>query len=324
MLFVTGANGLVGSYICRALLKKGYAIKALRRTNSDLSLLADVQDQIEWVEGDLDDPVLLKRLLVGAKGIIHAAGLVSFARQDYKQLHKVNAEGTANLLHAATDTGVTRFVHISSVAALGRDPKKPEMDETVKWVESPHNSEYAKSKYQGELEVHRAQAEGMQTVVVNPSFVIGPGDWNRSSTRLFKYVFDENRFYTKGLLNYVDARDVADVVSTLYESDISGERFILSAGSCSYRDFFNQIAGHFDVKPPRQEATPFLQLLAYLADSVRSWFTGSKPLITAETRRMSGLRYAYDGHKITHAISFQYRGLNESLVWVCEQLKAQK
>ena len=70
-LFVTGANGLVGSFICKVLIAQGYTVKALKRAQSDLSLLSTVQDQIVWFECDLHDPMLLSNHLKGVEGIIH-------------------------------------------------------------------------------------------------------------------------------------------------------------------------------------------------------------------------------------------------------------
>lgn len=323
MILVTGANGLVGSFVCRALLREKMPFVAMKRTNSDTSLLSDIAEQINWVDASLSDLRILDEIIDSVEGIIHCAGLVSFNRKEYELLNKVNVEGTANLVNAAIAAGGKRFVHISSVAALGRNPKVQQMDESAKWVESAHNTEYAKSKYLAELEINRGQAEGLSTVTVNPSFIIGTGDWNRSSTRVFKYVHEGNRYYTKGMMNYVDARDVADAVIGLYKSDIEGERFILSAGSSTYKAFFEKIAEAFGVKPPDRLATPFLSLLAYWGDSLRSFFTGSKPLITSETRRMSGLSYTYDGSKISRSLPFKYRDFDDSIQWVCKELDPQ-
>lgn len=324
MILVTGANGLVGSFICRVLLREKMPFVAMRRAGSDTSLLNDLAEQITWVEADLSDLRMLDEIIQNVEGIIHCAGLVSFSRKEFDLLQEVNVEGTANLINAAIAAGNKRFVHISSVAALGRNPKMPQMDESAKWIESPHNTEYAKSKHLAELEVNRGQAEGVKTVVVNPSFVLGPGDWNRSSTRVFKYVYEGNRYYTKGMMNYVDARDVADAVIGLYRSEIEGERFILSAGSSSYKAFFEKIAEAFGVKPPNKLATPFLSRIAYWGDSIRSLLTGSKPLITSETRRMSGLSYTYEGSKICRSLDFKYRDFDESIRWVCGALEASK
>jgi nucleoside-diphosphate-sugar epimerase len=206
------------------------------------------------------------------------------------------------------------------VAALGRPenrnrlPNQPiVINETQKWEESPLNSNYAKTKYRAELEVWRGIAEGLDAVMVNPSIVLGTGDWNRSSTQLFKYVNDEKRFYPGGLVNYVDVQDVVEAMFQLMNGTITDARFILNAGTIPYKDLLDQIAVVLDKRPPTTPVSPMLAEIAWRLEAVRSWITGKTPLITRETARSASGHYQFDGTKIMQLIDFQYRPLTGTL-----------
>jgi dihydroflavonol-4-reductase len=325
MILVTGANGLVGAAIVRYLLKNNQAVRALKRSGSNTSSLSDVASQIEWVEGDVLDVASLETAMQGVSQVIHAAAMVLFSPKERSQMYKVNVEGTANVVNVCMAMGVQKLAFVSSIAALGRpdvqyiDPKKTiYISEEQKWEDSPLNSHYAKSKYQAELEVWRGVAEGLPTVIVNPSIVLGEGDWTRSSTQLFKYVYDQNKFYTEGLVNYVDVLDVATIIVRLLLSDIQNERFVLNAGTTTYKDLFEQIAKGFGRKPPSIRISPFMSEPIWRIEAVRSFFTGKNPLITQETAKSARTRFGYDSNKIQKKLNFSFTTLSETIKRVTE------
>lgn len=324
-VFITGATGFIGSHIARRYLAAGYRVEALTRSLNNTGLLADMADQIHWHEGDIMDIPSLETAIQSNRSaisidVIHAAAIVSFVPKDHERMSHVNAEGTANVVNVCLKAGIRKLGYVSSVAALGRPdnkgtPSEPtRIDVNQKWEDSPNNSEYAKSKYRAELEVWRGAAEGLSTVMVNPTIVLGEGDWNRSSVQLFKYVFDEKPFYPAGLVNYVDVLDVAESLFQLMEADsVTNERFILNAGTIPYKELFEQMAAVLHKQPPRKRLSPTLTRLLWPVEAVRAWLTGSSPLITRETAQSSSSRYAFDGHAITETIDFQYHPLSETL-----------
>lgn len=252
--------------------------------------------------------------------VIHAAALVSFFPKDRDRMEHINVEGTANIVNVCLKAGVRKLGYVSSVAAIGRPVDKtgkPDvpmvLDEEQKWEESPNNSAYAITKYQAELEVWRGVAEGLNAVLVNPSVVLGVGDWSRSSLQLIKYVYDEKPFYPAGLVNYVDVLDVADVLTRLMQSDITAEHYILNGGTIPYRSLLEQIAGALKKKPPGIRVSPALTRLLWPLETLRAWAMGKNPLITRETARSSGTLYQYNGHKIEQVLDFQYRVLSDTL-----------
>ncbi len=326
-ILITGATGLVGSAVARRFLTENHTVYALFRPGSDRSLLKGAEASIHWIEGDILDTSSLEKALKGIDFVIHSAAVVSFVPRDRDMMYKVNREGTANVVNACLKSDIKKFCHVSSIAALGRpDPRKvvpgvdTVLDETQRWEDSPENSEYAKSKYLAELEVWRGVAEGLNAVIVNPTLILGEGDWDKSSTQIFRYVYREKPFYTEGMANYVDVLDVAEIIFQLLFSDISGERFLLNADSISYQNLFNTIADAMQKKRPSLRVGSGLAGVIWRIEAVRTWLMGTKPLITKETAQSAARRIKYDNRKIKNALRFNFQPLEKTVTRVSESL----
>ena len=327
-VLVTGATGLLGSRIARQLLDLGHSVSVLHRPSSDRSLLEDVARKVQWVEGDILDIVGLEAIFSEIDYVVHAAAMVSFIPRERRMMRQVNVEGTANVVNACLLAGVKKLCYISSVAALGRPetlqksaPRPIEISEEQRWTDSTSNSEYSVTKYNAELEVWRGIAEGLNAVILNPSVILGEGDWLKSSTRLFKYVYDEKPFYTEGLLNYVDVADVSEAACRLLLSDISGERFIVSGGTVPYRKFFEDAAAAMHKKAPKWRVNTLLAECVWRFEAIRSFLTGSSPLLTRETARAAQHHFRFDGRKLTEKTGIAYRPLQETLTRIGKSLK---
>ena len=319
-VFITGATGFIGSHIARTYLSNGHPVSVLHREESGHGMLADIADRVTWHVGDILDIPSLEAAIVPGIDVIHAAAIVSFVPKDRDQMEKVNVEGTANVVNVCLNAGVRKLGYVSSAASLGKPVGKGEesgepalITEEQKWEESPLNSNYAKTKYRAELEVWRGVAEGLNVVMVNPTVVLGAGDWTRSSLQLIKYVHDERPFYTDGLVSYVDVLDVAESLYRLMQSDVAGERYILNGGTIPYRTLLQQIAVALGKRPPSMRVPPLLTRVLWPIEAVRSWLTGKAPLITRETARSASAQYRFDGRKIGQVTGFQYRPLGETL-----------
>lgn len=330
VVLITGCNGLVGSFIADEFVKAGCRVRALRRPGSDLSSVASLVDRIEWVEGDVLDIPSLETALVDVEWVIHAAAIVSFAPGDQNRMYEVNVVGTANVVNACLKANVKRLCHVSSVAAIGRSVAKVSttngprkeivVNEEAKWESSPYNSHYAKTKYWAELEVWRGIAEGLNAVIVNPSVVLGAGNWYRSSARIFKYVWDEKPFYTGGTVNYVDARDVAEIIFLLTDSDVSAKRFILNAGNITYQALFNQIADCFHKRRPFLRVGRSMTKLIWRLEWIRSQLTGRAPFITRETAQSANAFFRFDNGKICRELNFRFRSIEDTVSWCCAEI----
>jgi len=317
MIGVTGANGLLGSFIVRKLIAEGASFIAFKRKDSDVSILNDLGDRIQWRQLDVLDPVTMDDALQGITSVIHAAAMVSFNPRQELAIARINTEGTRNLVNACLANEIRHFVHISSVGALGRTKGQKVIDETNKWIEDERHNPYASSKYHAELEVFRGQEEGLRTVILNPSVILAPADWQKSSARLFKYVWDEPLFYIDGSLNYVDVRDVATAVWLAFNSGTENERFIVSAGAVSFKDFFDGVARRFARRPPMIRLNRNLLKLAAGFEAVSSKIRRSEPRITPDTARLAGTFFEFQNSKIKEQLNLEFHSFEETLDWCC-------
>ena len=326
-ILITGISGLVGSFTARYFIKSGFQVAGLKRENSDLSLLQDIENQIVWYEGDILDILSLEKAIEKVNYVVHAAAIVSFAPKDRNRMFKTNVEGTINVVNLCLEKNIKKLCFVSSVAALGRKiPSENQSNHIIKinekatWEENEMNSNYAKTKYLAEMEVWRGQSEGLNCVIVNPSLILGESDWNKSSTQLLKYVYDEHKFYPEGNLNYVDVLDVAECIYKLTISEISDERFILSAGEITYKEFFEKVASRFNKEAPPTLLGKSFTGFVWRLESIRSFFTGNAPLITKETALSSSHAFEYSNDKVKKSLNFSFKDLNESLDRICKSL----
>lgn len=323
-VFVTGATGLVGSFIVKQLLQDEHNVVALRRPANPLKMAEDFAHDVVWVDGDLDDVALLTKAMEKCDAVVHAAALVSFDPADHDLIFKVNLEGTMNMVNAALAQHIKpMFCFISSVAALAVKPNKTELNETALGDAETQFSPYGKSKFLAELELFRAEAEGLPVFAVNPSMVLGPGYEGEGSTALISYATKRQLFTPAGLMNYVDVRDLAQIVVSLLEKpEATGNRYIVSAGHMLYQDFFAKVAQSAGVKPPSIIAGKWLSAIGWRVAAIASFFTGRKPMLTRQTAKSGGRRVKYSSIHLPQILpQFAYKPLDETLQWAIPKLR---
>jgi len=328
MQFVTGGTGLIGSHLLFELVSAGKKVKALKRETSNLQQVQKVFSwyaenaeelfrQIEWVDGDILDYFGLEKLLDGVTEVFHCAAIVSFNSGERDQMIRNNVEGTANLVNAALENGVKKYCHVSSVAALGNAENGYSIDEQTNWVPSKKISGYSESKFYSETEVWRGIEEGLDAVIVNPSIVLGPGNWNSGSAQLFKTVWNGMKFYTKGVTGYVDVKDVARAMILLMNDSnfeaCKNTRFLLNAENLSYKQLFSQIADAFGKQRPKFHASPVLLAFVWRAAAFWGMVSGKSTAITHETASASASIKNFDGSKITRCFEFDYMPVSQSI-----------
>ncbi|RAJ01559.1 nucleoside-diphosphate-sugar epimerase [Chitinophaga skermanii] len=324
MILVTGGTGFLGSNLLRALVHAGQPVKALFRKQIPAQL-NDIQDRVTWVQGDVLDIFSLEDALEGVTHVYHCAAIVSFLPQMKQTMMKINIEGTANVVNACLDAGVKKLVYVSSVAALGRAKENQTITEAAEWVDSKNNSAYALSKHLSEMEVWRGIAEGLPAAIVNPSIILGAHYWHDGSGMLLKNAWKEFPYYTKGVNGFVDVEDVVKSMLQLMESNISGERFILSAENWPYRELFNHMAAALDKKPPHIAVKPWMAELVWRMEKLKQRFTGKKPLITKETARTAQLEVLYDNTKLPKFLpGFSYKPLATTIAEISAAYKIYK
>ena len=326
MILVTGGTGFIGAYILQELVQKNYKVRALNRTgNFPFFIPKEIIEKIEWVNGDILDIVSLDSAVQGIDTVIHAAAMVSFSANARKQMLHVNMEGTKNVVNMALEKNIRRFVYISSVAAIGRRQDGAAVDETKKWEENKTNTWYAISKYYAEMEVWRGIGEGLNAVIINPTTVLGYGNWNETSTRIFKSAFMEMPWYTRGINGFVDVVDVARATVLLMESNYAAERYIVNGENLPFRTIFNKIAEGFHKRAPWKHAGELLGKVAWRMAWIKSLISGNSPLLTRESARVAQSRTVFDNSKILSALpGFKFTPLTNTIEDACKKYLTNK
>jgi len=319
MILVTGATGLVGSHLIQQLAAQHKKVRALYR--SQIPSISNSQ-HVEWFQADILDVTALDEAMEGITQVYHCAAIVSFNPKKKKELHQTNIEGTANIINACLNANIEKMVFVSSVAALGRIREDKPIDETMNWTEETSNSEYGKSKYLAEMEVWRGIGEGLNAVMVNPTIILGAGDWNKGSSEIFKSAYDEFPWYTDGTTGFVDVADVVKAMMLLMDSDITSQRFIVSGETTTYQNLFSSIAKSFGKKPPHKKVTPLIASIVWRVEAIKSKLTGTEALLTKETAKTAQTKVSFDNSKLKQYLpNFSYTPLHESIKRICDELK---
>jgi dihydroflavonol-4-reductase len=337
MIFVTGGTGLVGAHLLFELTSAGKSVKALKRKTSNLQQVLktfsyysenskELFDKIEWVDGDILDYFTIEKLLKGVTEVYHCAAIVSFQAKDRYKMIANNVEGTANLVNAANENGVRKICHVSSIAALGRLENGELITEETNWIPVKGISGYSESKFFSEAEIWRGIEEGLDAVIVNPSIIFGPANWETGSAKMFKTIWDGMKFYTKGVTGFVDVKDVArGMIQLMDDSNFKtckNQRFILNSENLSYQNVFKQIANEFDKPGPTIFASNFLLSIVWRVATFASWISRKPSMITRDSVANSNEVNNFDGSKITRTLDFKYIPISKSIKQTASFLKS--
>lgn len=319
MILVTGGAGLLGKELITQLLAQGKKVRAIyNKTPLPHFHLGNLEQK----QCNILDVVGLEEAMEGVEQVYHCAAIVTFNPKRKREMFKINIEGTANVVNAALDAGVKKMVHVSSVAALGRIRENEPVNENMNWTEETSNSNYGQSKYMAEMEVWRGIGEGLDAVIVNPTIILGAGDWESGSSKIFQSVYNEFPWYSDGVTGFVDVKDVAAVMTRLMDSNITAQRFIVSAENRTYKDVLTLIAKAFGKKPPYKKVTPAIAKIVWRLEALKSWFTKKDPLVTKETSKTALTKVNFDNSKLKKYLQdFNYRPIEETIVQTCAALQ---
>lgn len=336
MIFVTGGTGLVGAHLLYELTSAGKQVKALKRETSDVKQVLKTFSyysenpeklfgQIEWVNGDILDYFSLEKILKGITEVYHCAAIVSFNPKERNAMISNNVEGTSNLVNTASENGVKKFCHVSSISALGNTLNGIPVTEETNWIYSKKVTSYSESKFFSELEIWRGIEEGLDAVIVNPSIILGPTKWNNGSARFFKLMNEEFRFYTHGVKGFVDVHDVVKIMITLMDDRhfemAKNQRFLLNAENLSMQELFSLIAGALEKPLPKYFTSDFILGIIWRAAKLVSIVTGKPPFLSRETAAASNKKNYYDGSKIKQFLDFEYTPIKDTIAQTSGFLK---
>ena len=335
MILVTGGTGLLGSHLLYELVRKRHKVIATRRYSSNLEEVKrifayyspkaeELFDKICWVEADLENQVEVEGVLKGVDKVYHCAAMVSFQPKERERMIGFNVRSTASVVNACQATGIKKLLHVSSSSAIGRAPEGVLADENMIWAYSKTSSGYAVSKFKSEMEVWRGIEEGLNAVIVNPTIIFGPGFWDRGSSSIFTRVSRGLRVSTPGVTGYVGVQDVVRAMIRLMDSDISGERFIISEGNYSFTDIFRMIRGalwEYGKHPKNRQhirtiSRSTLQRIVHL-DAFWGFLTGRRN-ITSDQVLSAFSEVRFSNEKIRKAIGIEFKPVIEVIDQVAE------
>ncbi|MCI0661610.1 MAG: NAD-dependent epimerase/dehydratase family protein [Acidobacteria bacterium] len=312
--FVTGATGFIGSNLVHELLVDGHRIRALVRAGSDQRNIAQLP--VELVTGDLDNRQKLVDQIAGCDVIFHLAARYSLWASDSEEIYQANVSGTKNLLAAARTARVKRFIHTSSVAAIGVSPANTLGTEETQTTLEELVSDYKKSKFLAEQAARNAVREGLDVVIVNPSTPIGPCDVKPTPTGeiILRFLQDRMPAYVHTGLNLIDVKDVARGHILAWRRGRIGERYILGHRNLTFKEMLEMLAAITGKSAPRFAIPHFIPLaVAYLDEMVLARYFGKTPQVSLFSVQMSQKAMYYDSSKAVRELGLPQSPIENAL-----------
>lgn len=311
---VTGASGFLGSAVARALIRSGYAVRALVRRSSPRINLDGVELQI--IEGDMRDFQTATAAAKGARYVFHVAADYRLWSPDPLEILRNNVEGTRTVMSAARAAGVERIVYTSSVATLKlRDGERP-ADESGALSPDEAIGVYKRSKVVAERLVEDMVAQNsLSAVIVNPSTPIGPRDVRPTPTGRLIIEAASGRmpaFVDTGL-NLVHVDDVAAGHVAALKRGRIGERYILGGENLTLADLLGRIAQLTNRRPPRLRLPRALVYPLALAAEGLARVTEREPFVTLDGIRMAKHKMFFASTKAERELGYTWRPVEEAL-----------
>jgi len=328
MILVTGGTGLVGAHLIYHLLLENEFVKAIHQKTSDVSAVKKVLSyytsdfeklyaKIIWVEAELCDISALEFAFQEITHVYHCAAFISFDPRDYQKMRKINIEGTSNIVNLCILNSVKKLCYVSSIAAVEKNKVGGLIDENGNWNSNNKKSDYAISKYGGEMEVWRASQEDVDVIIVNPGVILGSGFWHKGTGNLFTKIYTGFSFYPLGITGFIAVKDVVKIMQKLMHSNIKNERFILIAENRSYKDLFFKIADIYGGKRPSIKISSALSEFYWRLEYIKSKLTGKPPLLTKTSAESSISKNYFNNQKIKDAVNYEFEPFDKTIATIC-------
>ena len=322
MVLVTGATGILGRVIVLELLKRGKSVRAAKRTSSNINEVKESYrfytyqpeeyfNRIEWVNVDFQDLESLENVLLGITEVYHCAAHVSFHPDDRRSMYHTNIEGTRQLLFACEKSSVQKFCFVSSTAVLDGVDEKGETTEDSNYNPKVNHSPYARSKHFSEMEVWRASAEGLQTVIINPGVIIGSGNWQSSSGEMFA-AFTKYPYAMSGSTAYVDVRDVAEIAISLMTKNTFGERYIVISETKKILEVANFVRGKVGKSKAKILSKTILNV-GYFLNIILGWLFPKLRMMSKVNLETVTSHHIVSNQKIKEELDYEFIPVFDSL-----------
>jgi farnesol dehydrogenase len=327
-IFLTGANGFLGSSLARHLSSvTARELVLLVRPGRDFN--APRADNIRLVEGDLTDPESYSRHLDGCDTVVHAAALVATWARDSSVFDRINVQATLDLIENSRNRGVGKLVYLSSFMALAPSPDGSPLDESAPFERKTHYNDYERTKYLANMEIARLVKQGAPVVVIYPTVIYGPGPLTAGNL-IVDMVLDHMRGRLPARLgdgsqtwNFVFVEDVVAGVVKAVEKASPGERYILGGENVTLKRFFEILEQATGKAPPRLALPwPVARLTGALEELLAVLF-GRMPITTRGAVDIFRLNWAFDSSHAAESLSYGPRTLAEGMAQTVDWIRSE-
>ncbi len=308
---VTGASGHIGSNLVRSLIARGRDVRVLvHRNNRALEGL-----KVERVSGDICDADSLARVFSGGDVVYHLAARISIEMRGWSALKVVNIIGTRNVVAACLKHNIRRLVHFSSIDAIEQKPTNVPVDEASPLASGNHHPPYDRSKSSGEEEVRAGMKRGLDAVIISPTAVVGPHDYQPSLQGQMLLSMAQKRLpaLVDGGFDWVDVRDVVYGAMQAEELSPGGSKYILGGHWASLAEIGHMVEKVTGVSAPGFTCPLWLAAVGAPFVSTFEHLRGRRPLYTRASIIAINSNRLISHTRATRELEYNPRPLEETI-----------
>ena len=312
-VLVTGPDGLLGSNLVRELISRKYKVFAFVEKNKESKTISDLD--LEMIQGNILEKSDVLSATEHMDVVIHCAAMTNMYPPRMEMVNKVNIQGTENMIAAAQHNGVKRFIYVGTANSFRSGNKENPGNELNEYGAGRYGLDYMDSKYKAQLIVlDKVQKEGLDAVVVNPTFMIGPYDSRPSSGEMIRGVYNKKvPGYPLGGKNYVSVKDVSVAIANAITKGKKGNCYILGNENLTFKEAFDKIARCTNSKAPRLKLSKSLIRTYGKGATIFAKIFNLNPKITHELAILASETHYYSAQKAVSELEMPQTPIEEAI-----------
>lgn len=287
-VFITGADGVLGSNLVREFLGRDYEVSVfLLNSSRDPVTLSGLG--LNYFYGNILDKDTLSQAVEGHDYVVHAAASTIVYPARLEVINKVNIEGTQNVIDAVLKHNVKKLIHIGTANSFSYGNVEKPGNETNPYKGYVYGLDYIDSKKKAQdLVLSAVKEKTLNAVVLNPTFMIGPYDSKPSSGSMI-IALKKGKIpgYTIGAKNYIAVKDAAVAIANAIDLGKNGECYILGNHNLSYKKAFEVFAKAIGTTPPKRKLSTRVVILYGSINSYLAKILNFTPSVTRELAKIS-------------------------------------